>query len=122
MPRMFIESKGASDLKKKEGKKRVCRLLNKGTSRSCRFACIAFNVYRYMFGRVLNRGFMNPHVQYSTRDSLHETLFNSLNKSKGSQRAPCGGESFIVRVDGFRSILNAYDAGKEIIWIHLGFR
>jgi hypothetical protein len=54
-------------------------------------------------------------VQCSTRDSLHETLLSSLNRSEGSQRALCGGESLVVRVNGFRSILNAYDAGKETI-------
>jgi hypothetical protein len=95
----------------------VCRLLEEGTSRSCRFACVAFSVHRYMFGRVLNQGFVNPRVRCSRvrcrRDSLHETLLSSLNRSKGSQRALCGGESLVVRVDGRRSILNAYDAGKE---------
>jgi hypothetical protein len=65
-----------------------------------------------MFGHVLNRGFVNPRVR-CRRDSLHETLFSSLNRSKGSQRALCGGESLIVRVDGYRSILDAYDAGRE---------
>jgi hypothetical protein len=49
----------------------------------------------------------------STRDSLHKTLLNSLNKSEGSQRASRGGESFVVRVNSYRSILNAYNAGRE---------
>jgi hypothetical protein len=89
----------------------VCRLLKEGTLRSCRFACVTFNVYKYMFGRVLNRGFVNPRVR-CRRDSLHETLLSSLNRSKGSQRASCGGESLIVRVDGYRSILNASDTGR----------
>jgi hypothetical protein len=67
-----------------------------------------------MFGRVLIRGFMNPRVQ-CRRDSLHETLLSSSDRSKGSQRAPRGGESLVVRVnvDGYRSILNASDAGRE---------
>jgi hypothetical protein len=65
-----------------------------------------------MFGRVLNRGFVNPRVR-CRRDLLHETLLSSLNRSKGSQRALCGGESLIVRINGYRSILNAYDAGRE---------
>jgi hypothetical protein len=92
----------------------VCRLLDKGTSRSCRFACVAFGVHRYMFGRVLNRGFVNPRVR-CRRDSLHETFLSSLDRSEGSQRAPRGGESLVVRVDvnGYRSILNASDAGRE---------
>jgi hypothetical protein len=92
----------------------MCRLLDEGTSRSCRFACVAFGVLRYMFGRVLNRGFVNPRVQ-CRRDSLHETLLNSSDRSKGSQRAPRGGESLVVRVDvnGYRSILDASDAGRE---------
>jgi hypothetical protein len=64
-----------------------------------------------MFGRVLNRGFVNS--VRSTPDSLHETLLNSLDRSEGSQRAPRGGESLVVCVDGYRSILNAYDAGRE---------
>jgi hypothetical protein len=54
---------------------------------------------------------MNP--ARSTRDSLHKTLLNSLNRSKGSQRAPRGGESLIIHVNGYRSILNAYNAGKK---------
>jgi hypothetical protein len=49
------------------------------------------------------------------RDSLHKTLLNFLNRSEGSQRALCEGESLIVRVNDYRSILNAYDAGKEAI-------
>jgi hypothetical protein len=65
-----------------------------------------------MFGRVLNRGFVNPRVR-CRRDSLHETLLSSLNRSEGSQRASCGGESLVVRVNGCRSIPDAYDAGKE---------
>jgi hypothetical protein len=60
---------------------------------------------------------VNPRVRCRRvrcrRDSLHETLLNSLNRSEGSQQAPCGGESLVVRVGGCRSILNAYDAGKE---------
>jgi hypothetical protein len=55
---------------------------------------------------------VNPRVQCK-RDSLHETFLSSLNRSKGSQRAPRGGESLVVRVDGYRNILDAYDAGKE---------
>jgi hypothetical protein len=74
-----------------------------------------------MFGRVLNRGFMNSRVQ-CRRDSLHETLLNSLDRSEGSQRASRGGESLVVRVNGYRSILDAYDAGREALWIYLGFR
>jgi hypothetical protein len=38
---------------------------------------------QYMFGRVLNRGFMNPRVQ-CRRDSLHETFLSSSDRSKGS--------------------------------------
>jgi hypothetical protein len=38
-------------------------IVRKGTSRSCRFACAAFSVHRYIFGRVLNRGFVNPRVR-----------------------------------------------------------
>jgi hypothetical protein len=72
MPRMFVESEGGVGFER-EG---VCRLLDEGTSRSCRFAYVAFGVYRYMFGRVLNRGFVNPRVQ-CRRDSLHETLLSS---------------------------------------------
>jgi hypothetical protein len=64
---------------------------------------------------------VNPRVQCYTRDSLRETLLSSSDRSEGSQRAPCGGESLVVRVDGYRSILDAYDAGREAIWIHLGF-
>jgi hypothetical protein len=90
----------------------VCRLLEERISRSCRFACVAFSVYRYMFGRVLNREFMNPRVQ-CRRDSLHETFLSSLNRYEGSQRASRGGESLVVRVNGYRSILNAYNAGRE---------
>jgi hypothetical protein len=80
--------------------------------RSCRFACVAFGVHRYMFGRVLNREFVNPRVQ-CRRDSLHKTFLSSSDRSKGSQRASRGGESLIVRVNGCRSILNASDAGRE---------
>jgi hypothetical protein len=116
MPRMFIESEGGVGFKRGERRKRkeVCRLLKEETSRSCRFACVAFSVYRYMFGRVLNRGFVNPRVQ-CRRDSLHKTLLSSSDRSEGSQRAPREGESLIVRVnvDGYRSILNASDAGRE---------
>jgi hypothetical protein len=67
-----------------------------------------------MFGHVLNQGFINPRVR-CRRDSLHETLLSSLNRSEGSQRAPCGGESLIVRVNGYRSILDAYNVGREAI-------
>jgi hypothetical protein len=113
---MFIKSEGGVGFKREGRKKRkeVCRLLKEGTSRSCRFACVAFNVYRYMFGRVLNRGFVNPRVQ-CRRDSLHEILLNSLNRSEGSQRAPREGESLVVRVNvnGYRSILNASDADRK---------
>jgi hypothetical protein len=56
---------------------------------------------------------VNPRVQCSTRDSLHKTFLSSLDRSKGSQRAPREGESLVVRVNGYRSILNASDAGKE---------
>jgi hypothetical protein len=55
---------------------------------------------------------VNPRVQ-CRRDSLYETLLSSSNRSEGSQRASRGGESLVVRVNGYRSILNAYDAGKE---------
>jgi hypothetical protein len=116
MPRMFVESEGGVGFKRGKRRKReeVCRLLKERTSRSYRFACVAFSVYRYMFGRVLNRGFVNPRVQ-CRRDSLHETLLSSLNKSEGSQRASRGGESLVVRVNvnGYRSILNASNAGRE---------
>jgi hypothetical protein len=71
-----------------------------------------FGVYRYMFGRVLNRGFVNPRVR-CRRDSLHETFLSSLDRSEGSQRVLCEGESLVVRVDGYRSILDAYNAGRE---------
>jgi hypothetical protein len=54
---------------------------------------------------------MNPRVQYAY--SLRETLLSSSDRSEGSQRALCGGESLVVRVDGYRSILDAYDAGRE---------
>jgi hypothetical protein len=43
----------------------------------------------------------------------HETLLNSLDRSEGSQRASRGGESLVAHVDGYRSVLNAYDTGKE---------
>jgi hypothetical protein len=60
---------------------------------------------------------MNPRVRCRRvrcrHDSLHETLLSSLNKSEGSQRALCGGESLIVRVDGCRNILDVYNAGRE---------
>jgi hypothetical protein len=109
----------ALNLRKKEEEKREkrCRLLNEKTLRSCRFAYIAFSVYKYMFGRVLNREFMNPRVRYKRvrckRDLLYETLFNSLNRSEGFQRTLYKIESLIVRVNDYRSILNAYDAGRE---------
>ena len=54
---------------------------------------------------------MNPRVQYA--HSLRETLLSSSDRSEGSQRAPRGGESLVVRVDGYHSILDAYDAGRE---------
>jgi hypothetical protein len=54
---------------------------------------------------------MNP--ARSTRDLLHKTLLNSLNRSEGSQRASRGDESLIIRVNSYRSILNAYNAGRE---------
>jgi hypothetical protein len=44
-----------------------------------------------------------------------ETFLNSLNKSKGFQRALYESESFIVRVNSYRSIFNTYDTNKEII-------
>jgi hypothetical protein len=47
------------------------------------------------------------------RDLLYETFFSSLNRSKGSQRVLYRGESFIIRVNGYYSILNACDAGRE---------
>jgi hypothetical protein len=55
---------------------------------------------------------MNPRVR-CRRDSLYKTFLSSLNRSKGSQRASCEGESLIIRVDGCYSILNVYNAGKE---------
>jgi hypothetical protein len=64
-----------------------------------------------VFSRVLNREFANS--ARSTRDSLHKTFLSSLNKSEGSQRASRGSESLIIRVNGYRSIFNAYDAGKK---------
>jgi hypothetical protein len=95
----------------------MCQSLEERTSRSCRFVCVAFSVYKYMFGRVLNREFMNPRVRCRRvrckRDLLYKTLLSSLNRSEGSQRALCEGENLVVRVNGYRSILNAYDAGKE---------
>jgi hypothetical protein len=63
---------------------------------------------------------VNPRVQHAY--SLRKTLLSSSDRSEGSQRAPRGGESLVVLVDGYRSILDAYDAGREAIWIHLGFR
>jgi hypothetical protein len=122
MPRMFIESEGGVGFKR-GGRRReeMCRSLKERTSRSCRFACVVFGVHKYMFGRVLNREFVNPRVK-CRRDSLHKTLLSSSDRSEGSQRAPCEGESLVVRVDDYRSILNAYDAGREIIWIYFGFR
>jgi hypothetical protein len=49
------------------------------------------------------------------RDSLHKTFLSSLNRSEGSQRASRGGESLVIRVNinGYCSILDAYNAGKE---------
>jgi hypothetical protein len=88
-------------------------IIRKGTLRSCRFAYIAFSVHRYIFSRVLNRWFVNPRVQCSTRDSLRETFLSSLNRSEGFQRTLYGGESPVVRINSYRSILNAYDAGRE---------
>jgi hypothetical protein len=49
----------------------------------------------------------------STRDSPHKTLLNSSDRSEGSQRASRWGESLIAHVDGHRSVLNAYDTGRE---------
>jgi hypothetical protein len=121
---MFVKSEGGVGFERGGRRRRregVCRLLKEETSRSCRFACVAFSVYRYMFVRVLNRGFVNPRVQ-CRRDSLHETFLSSLDRSEGSQRASRGDESLVVRVNGYRSILHAYDTGREAIWIHLGFR
>jgi hypothetical protein len=86
-------------------------IIKKGPSRSCRFACVAFGVYRYIFSRVLNQGFVNHAC--STRDSPYKIFLNFLNRSKGSQRALHGGESFVARVNGYYSILNAYNAGRE---------
>jgi hypothetical protein len=40
-------------------------------------------------------------------------LFLTLQTAECSQRAPRGGESLIIRVDGYRSILNAYDVSRE---------
>jgi hypothetical protein len=55
---------------------------------------------------------VNPRVPYA--HSLRKTLLSSLNRSEGSQRALYKGESLVVRVkNNYRSILNAYDAGKE---------
>jgi hypothetical protein len=67
-----------------------------------------------MFGRVLNREFMNPRVRCK-RDSLYKTFLSSLNRSEGFRRALRGNKSLIVRVNvnGYRSIFNASDAGKE---------
>jgi hypothetical protein len=60
------------------------------------------------------------------RDRETETLLSSSDRSEGSQRALCGGESLIVRVDGHRSILDAYDAGREghldLSWFSLATR
>jgi hypothetical protein len=95
----------------------MCRLLNKRTLRSCQFVYIAFNVYKYMFNRVLNRKFVNPRVRCKRvrckRDLLHKIFFSSLNRSEGFQRALCKSESFIVRVNDYRNILDAYDAGRK---------
>jgi hypothetical protein len=49
----------------------------------------------------------------TTRDSSHKNFLSSLNRSEGSQRASRGDKSLIIRVNGYRSVLNAYDAGKE---------
>jgi hypothetical protein len=57
---------------------------------------------------------VNPRVQH-TRDSLHETLLNSLNKSEGSQRASRRDESLIAHVNGYHSVFNAYDTGKKAV-------
>jgi hypothetical protein len=67
-----------------------------------------------MFGRVLNRGFVNPRVR-CRRDSLYKTLLSSSDRSEGSRRASRGDKSLVVRVNvnGYRSILNASDAGRE---------
>jgi uncharacterized protein YktA (UPF0223 family) len=46
-------------------------------------------------------------------DSLRETLLNSSDRSEGSQRASRGGESLVAYINGYRSVLNAYDTGKE---------
>jgi hypothetical protein len=54
---------------------------------------------------------MNSRVQYA--NSLRETFLNSSDRSEGFQRALRRGKSLVVRVDGYRSILNAYDAGRE---------
>jgi hypothetical protein len=40
-------------------------------------------------------------------------LFGWPKLSKGSQRAPREGKSLVVRVNGYRNIFNASDAGKE---------
>jgi hypothetical protein len=115
MPRMFIKSERGVGFKKR-GRRReeICQLLEERTLRSCRFVHVAFSVYKYIFGRVLNRGFVNPRVQCK-RDSLHKTFLSSSNRAEGSQRAPREGESLIVRVDvdGCRSILDASNAGRE---------
>jgi hypothetical protein len=113
MPRMFIESERGVGFEKREKRtEKICRLLKEETSRSYRFACVAFSVHRYIFGRVLNREFVNPRVQ-CRRDSLHETFLSSLNKSEGFQRASREDKSLVVRVDGYRSIFDAYDADIE---------
>jgi hypothetical protein len=46
---------------------------------------------------------------------LHKIFFNFLNKSKGFQRALRENKSLIIRVNinGYRSILNASNAGKK---------
>jgi hypothetical protein len=49
----------------------------------------------------------------TTRDSSHKILLSSLDRFEGSQRALRGDESLIVRVNGYRSVLDAYDTGKE---------
>jgi hypothetical protein len=138
MPRTFVESEGSVGFEREGGRRRrSVSIVRKGTSRSCRFACVTFGVYRYIFGRVLNRGFVNPTRIIRAIHCVRLCLALQIDRSEGSQRAPCGGESLVVRVDdyrsildvydagreadSYRSILNAYDAGREAIWIYLGF-
>jgi hypothetical protein len=54
---------------------------------------------------------VNPRVQHAY--SLRKTLLSSSDRSEGFQRASREGKSLIVRVNGYRSILNAYDVGRE---------